>query len=137
RPLIMCEYAHAMGNSCGNLADYWEAIRSHHGLQGGFIWEMLDHGITVSTEDGRNYWAYGGDFGDEPNDGNFVCDGLYWPDRTQHPPMWEVKQIFMPVRLSAAHPAGRVVTIHNEHDFLNLSHVGISWEITVDGTVVE
>ncbi len=137
RPLIMCEYAHAMGNSCGNLADYWEAIRSHHGLQGGFIWEMLDHGITVSTEDGRNYWAYGGDFGDEPNDGNFVCDGLYWPDRTPHPPMWEAKQLFAPVRVSAANPANREVTIHNEHDFLDLAHVAISWEITVDGTTVE
>ena len=94
-----------MGNSCGNLADYWQAIESHHGLQGGFIWEMLDHGILRSPGDPRpgsppatspHYWAYGGDFGDEPHDGNFVCDGLFWPDRTPHPSMWEAKRVFQP-----------------------------------------
>ncbi|WP_020574870.1 glycoside hydrolase family 2 TIM barrel-domain containing protein [Actinopolymorpha alba] len=135
RPLIMCEYAHAMGNSCGNLADYWEAIESHHGLQGGFIWEMLDHGIRKTTEDGRTFWAYGGDFGDEPNDGNFVCDGLFWPDRTPHPAMWEAKRLFQP--FDAGLLQDGLLRIRNKYDFRDLSHLRISWEVTVDGSVVE
>jgi beta-galactosidase len=137
RPLIMCEYAHAMGNSCGNLADYWTAIRSHHGLQGGFIWEMLDHGIAITTENGETYWGYGGDFGDEPNDGNFVCDGLFWPDRTPHPPMWEAKRLFQPVRITSASLANNEIVVHNEYDFIDLSHLAFSWEITVDGRVTQ
>lgn len=137
RPLIMCEYAHAMGNSCGNLADYWDAIRSHHGLQGGFIWEMLDHGIAITTETGETYWGYGGDFDDEPNDGNFVCDGLFWPDRTPHPPMWEAKRLFQPVRITAANTANNEIVVHNEYDFIDLSHLTFSWEITVDGRVTQ
>ena len=132
RPLIMCEYAHAMGNSVGNLADYWEAIESHHGLQGGFIWEMLDHGIVKQAEDGREYWGYGGDFGDEPNDGNFVCDGLFWPDRTPHPSMWEAKRVFQPFAASCVNDDLR---IDNKYDFRDLSHLAISWEVTVDGIV--
>lgn len=137
RPLIMCEYAHAMGNSCGNLADYWDAIRSHHGLQGGFIWEMLDHGISLSTEDGREHWGYGGDFGDEPNDGNFCCDGLVWPDRTPHPAMWEVKRVYQPVHVTAANLANGEVVVRNEHDFVDLSHLSVEWEVAVDGAVAQ
>ena len=145
----MCEYAHAMGNSCGNLADYWRAIESHHGLQGGFIWEMLDHGILKSPGDPRPgfssgdqpaYWAYGGDFGDEPHDGNFVCDGLFWPDRTPHPAMWEAKRLFQPFEAELLDPelaeAGRL-RIHNKYDFRDLAHLAVSWAVTVDGTVVE
>jgi len=137
RPLIMCEYAHAMGNSCGNLADYWEAIRSNHGLQGGFIWEMLDHGILRTTDDGEEYWAYGGDFGDQPNDANFVCDGLFWPDRVPHPAMWEAKRIFQPIRAAAVNAANREIVVSNDYDFLDLSHVLASWDVAVDGAVVQ
>lgn len=137
RPLIMCEYAHAMGNSCGSLADYWEAIRGHDGLQGGFVWELIDHGILKSTEDGRDYWAYGGDFGDEPNDGNFCCDGLVWPDRTPHPAMHECKAVFAPVRAAAADLSNGELVVRNEYGFLDLSHVRASWEVAVDGQVVE
>lgn len=138
RPLIMCEYAHAMGNSCGNLSDYWAAIRSNHGLQGGFVWELLDHGIAMHTDDGRPYWAYGGDFGDEPNDANFVCDGLVWPDRTPHPAMSECRALFSPVSIDAA-DGGRPgdVVVHNGYDFTDLSHLDIGWELTLDGSVVQ
>jgi beta-galactosidase len=76
RPLVMCEYSHAMGNSNGSLADYWDAFEKYPGLQGGFIWEWIDHGLKQKTKEGQEYWAYGGDFGDQPNDLNFVCDGL-------------------------------------------------------------
>jgi beta-galactosidase len=144
RPLIMCEYAHAMGNSCGNLADYWQAIESHHGLQGGFIWEMLDHGILRSPGDPRPefssgdapaHWAYGGDFGDRPHDGNFVCDGLFWPDRTPHPSMLEGKRVFQPFDVTLA-DTGRL-RVRNKYDFRDLSHLAVSWEVTVDGSVVD
>ncbi|MGW5362428.1 glycoside hydrolase family 2 TIM barrel-domain containing protein [Actinopolymorpha pittospori] len=135
RPLIMCEYAHAMGNSVGNLLDYWQAIESHHGLQGGFIWEMLDHGIQKTTEDGRTYWGYGGDFDDHPNDGNFVCDGLFWPDRTPHPAMWEAKRLFQP--FDAELTGNDRLTVRNKYDFRDLSHLRWSFEVTVDGSVVE
>jgi beta-galactosidase len=94
RPLIMCEYQHAMGNSNGSFADYWEAIRSTPGLQGGFIWELWDHGLDP---DGDGRYRYGGDFGDEPNDGNFCADGLLFPDGTPHPAMYEVRHTFAPV----------------------------------------
>ncbi len=91
RPLIMCEYSHAMGNGNGTLAEYWDAIESTPGLQGGFIWEWWDHGLVQALPDGTTRWAYGGDFGDEPNDGDFVTDGLNWPDRTPKPSMREAQ----------------------------------------------
>ena len=97
-----------MGNSNGTLAEYWDAIESTPGLQGGFIWEFWDHGLVQTLPDGRTRWAYGGDFGDEPNDGNFVCDGLVWPDRRPKPAMWEHSALAAPVRIdgSAADLAG-------------------------------
>lgn len=78
-------YSHAMGNSNGNIHEYWEAIDSTFGLQGGFIWDWVDQGLLKENSDGRKYWAYGGDFGDTPNDLNFCINGLVWPDRTPHP----------------------------------------------------
>ncbi len=99
QPLIMCEFSHAMGNSNGTLAEYWDAIESTPGLQGGFIWEWWDHGLIQTRPDGTTHWAYGGDFGDEPNDSNFVTDGMVWPDRTPKPAMWEHKALAAPVRL--------------------------------------
>lgn len=137
RPLIMCEYAHAMGNSCGNLKEYWEAIESHHGLQGGFIWEFIDHGLIKTTADGREYWAYGGDFGDTPNDTNFCCDGLVWPDRTPHSSLYECKKLFQPIRVTAAALANRQVMIENRYDVLDTSHLRAQWELLVDGDVVQ
>ena len=93
----MCEYSHAMGNSNGTLAEHWDAIESTPGLQGGFIWEWWDHGLVQTLPDGTTRWAYGGDFGDEPNDGNFCTDGLVWPDRTPKPALWEHRALAAPV----------------------------------------
>ena len=147
RPVIMCEYNHAMGNSLGSLADYWAAIEANHGLQGGFIWELLDHGIAAVRRNGANavakagekaeFWAYGGDFGDTPNDVNFCCDGLVWPDRTPHPAMWECKRVFRPLRVVAANPANREVTIESWFDFIDTSHLVGTWELAIDGTVAQ
>ncbi|MGZ6273773.1 MAG: glycoside hydrolase family 2 TIM barrel-domain containing protein, partial [Candidatus Limnocylindrales bacterium] len=100
-PLIMCEYSHAMGNSNGTLAEYWEAIEATDGLQGGFIWEWWDHGLVQRLPDGTTRWTYGGDFGDKPNDGNFCLDGVVWPDRRPKPALFEHRQIAAPVRVRA------------------------------------
>jgi beta-galactosidase len=137
RPLIMCEYAHAMGNSVGNLKEYWEAIESYPGLQGGFIWDWVDQGLTKVDEKGTHYWAYGGDFGDTINDMNFCINGLIWPDRTPHPPMVEFKKLIQPVAVKAVDLAMGKVEIANKHDFVTLSHLKGAWELAVDGEVVQ
>ena len=101
RPLIMCEYSHCMGNSNGSLSDYFAAFEKYPGLQGGYLWEWLDHGIRQKTPDGQTYWVYGGDFGDVPNDANFVADGIVWPDRSPHPALFEFKYLAAPVKVEA------------------------------------
>lgn len=106
RPLIMCEYSHAMGNSNGNLKEYWDAIDAHPGLQGGFIWEMWDHGLMQAEPNGGWRYAYGGDFGEERHDGNFCLDGLFFPDRTAKPALAEFKAIASPVRITESSDGG-------------------------------
>ena len=133
-PLIMCEYSHAMGNSNGTLAEYWDAIESTAGLQGGFIWEFWDHGLVQTLPDGTQRWAYGGDFGDTPNDGNFCCDGLVWPDRRPKPAMWEHRQLAAPVRATNVGP-GRI-ELHNRQFFTTLDWLRAEFEVAVDGDVV-
>ena len=98
KPFILCEYGHAMGNGPGGLKEYWDAFYSSPRLQGGFVWEWLDHGIRQRRPDGREFFAYGGDFGDEPNDGNFVIDGLLFSDRTPSPGLTELAKVIEPVR---------------------------------------
>jgi len=137
RPLIMCEYAHAMGNSVGNLKEYWEAIEAYHGLQGGFIWDWVDQGLVKTDGKGVEYWAYGGDFGDTINDMNFCVNGLIWPDRKPHPPMVEFKKLIQPVAVHPVDLAAGLVEIVNKHDFLTLSHLAGRWEVAVDGEVVQ
>jgi beta-galactosidase len=136
-PLIMCEYSHAMGNSNGTLGEYWDAIEATPGLQGGFIWEWRDHGLEQRLPDGTIRHAYGGDFGDEPNDATFVCDGATFPDRAPKPGLWELKQIASPVRLvSTAEEASRgVVVLENRQHFRDTSWLRASWEIAHDGAV--
>jgi beta-galactosidase len=136
RPLILCEYSHAMGNSNGSLADYWAAFEQYHGLQGGFIWEWVDHGIRRTDTRGRDYWAYGGDFGDQPNDANFVCDGLVWPDRTPHPAMYEYKQLIQPARVEMVDAVKGMLRVINRQDFRSLAWLRGTWELTIDGATV-
>ncbi|CAN5451286.1 glycoside hydrolase family 2 TIM barrel-domain containing protein [soil metagenome] len=133
RPLILCEYSHAMGNSNGSLADYWDAFEKYPGLQGGFIWEWIDHGLKRKTTDGQDYWAYGGDYGDTPNDLNFVCDGLVWPDREAHPGLYEFKHLAQPVKAVTFDAKTGKVTIKNKQDFADLAWIEGSWELKVDG----
>ena len=129
RPVILCEFAHAMGNSGGNLAEYWAAIERHKGLQGGFVWEWIDHGLKANRQ-GQSYWAYGGDFGETIHDLNFVCDGLCWPDRTPHSSLIEYKKVIQPIRVQAQ---GKYFRIQNLHNFIDLSDFTLTWHYLVDG----
>ncbi|HSB86549.1 MAG TPA: glycoside hydrolase family 2 TIM barrel-domain containing protein, partial [Ilumatobacteraceae bacterium] len=132
RPLILCEYSHAMGNSNGSLADYWDAITSTPGLQGGFIWEWKDHGLRQRLPDGTVRLAYGGQFGDMPNDGNFVADGLMSADLVPHPAMGEVAWVHRPVTVSKSR---RGLEIENRQSFVGLEWLGAVWELIVNGEV--
>lgn len=137
KPHILCEYAHAMGNGPGNLKEYWEVFYKYKRLQGGCIWEWMDHGIRRKTPDGKEYFAYGGDFGDEPNDGNFVIDGLVFPDHTPSPGLIEYKKVIEPVRVEEIDLKKGEVKITNLYDFISLDHLNMSWNITVDGKLID
>ncbi len=132
-PLILCEYSHAMGNSNGTLAEYWDAIETTPGLQGGFIWEWWDHGLVQRLPDGSSRWAYGGDFGETPHDGNFVADGLNWPDRRPKPAMWEARALNAPV---AVRLDGAELVVTNRQAFEGLAWLRCTWELAVDGDPV-
>ncbi|CAM8961994.1 unnamed protein product [Rhodiola kirilowii] len=130
RPLILCEYSHAMGNSNGNLHKYWEAIDTTFGLQGGFIWDWVDQGLLRDKGNGSKHWAYGGDFGDSPNDLNFCLNGIMWPDRTPHPAMHEVKYVYQPIKVSLS---GSTLKILNTHFFQSTQSLKFGWFIHGDG----
>ncbi len=139
RPLIMCEYAHAMGNSTGNLQDYWDVIESYPKLQGGLIWDWVDQGLMKKGPDGEKYWTYGGDYGPEgvPSDGNFCINGLVWPDRTPHPGLAEVNKVYQYIGFEPVDLIAGTVTIRNKYDFTNLSEFGFEWEVVADGAVLQ
>ena len=136
RPMILCEYAHAMGNSVGNLKEYWDAIRSHKRLIGGFIWDWADQGLRKKSPDGTEFWAYGGDYGDNPNDGNFCCNGLVQPDRRPNPHIYEVKKVYQRISVTPVELSAGSVNIHNEYDFTDLDFVNILWELAEDGKII-
>ncbi|MGW1613361.1 glycoside hydrolase family 2 TIM barrel-domain containing protein [Streptomyces sp. NPDC002285] len=153
RPLIQCEYSHAMGNSNGTLADHWAAIEATPGLQGGFIWEFWDHGILQRVSDGRpagragaglydngvaapGYrWAYGGDFGESLHDGAFIADGMVFPDRTPKPAMYEHREIAAPVRIECFRQEG--IVLGNHQHFRGLDWLAGEWRLDLaDGTTL-
>ena len=132
RPLILCEYSHAMGNSNGGLADYFAAFRQHEALQGGFIWEWVDHGIRqrgprADASTGRTAATSA----TSPNDANFCADGIVWPDRTPHPALHELKFLAQPIHVESR--GGGRFRIHNRHYFSPLDGYRGEWELTVDG----
>jgi len=137
RPFFMCEYAHAMGNGPGSLKEYWEAIRGHEQLLGGCVWEWCDHGILQKTADGRNYYAYGGDFGEYPHDGNFCIDGMVFPDRTPSPSLIEYKKVVEPVDVALMSEDPVTLRIENRRDHADLSDLAASWELVADGVLVQ
>jgi len=137
KPLLLCEYSHAMGNGPGDLKDYWDIIYKYPRLMGGCVWEWCDHGILAHTNDGTAYYAYGGDFGDEPNDGNFCLDGLVYPDRTPHTGLLELKQVLAPVRFEAVDLMEGIIRITNLYDFTDLSEISLEWKLELDGTMIK
>lgn len=137
RPLIECEYAHAMGNSTGNLIDYWDAIDNNEQLQGGFIWDWVDQGLQKFDSTGRKYWAFGGDFGpkDVPSDGNFCTNGLVFPDRAPHPALSEVKKVYQYVKFKAVDLKKLSFRMTNKYAFIDLKNTVLRWEITENGII--
>lgn len=137
KPHVLCEYAHAMGNGPGGLTEYWEAIYQYPRLQGGCVWEWCDHGIRQRTADGQEYFAYGGDFGDDPNDGNFVIDGLVSADRVPSPGLLEYKKVIEPVTVEALDVARGVLRVRNRYDFSTLKHLVCAWSLTREGVIIQ
>jgi len=137
RPLVLCEYCHAMGNGPGDLKDYWDIIYKYPKLSGGFVWEWADHSVKSKTSDGIEYFAYGGDFGDLPNDGNFCIDGLVYPDRKPHFGLLELKSVYAPIFTEAIDLYRGKIKIKNMYDFLDLSNIIMSWRVERDGSVIE
>lgn len=133
RPLILCEYAHAMGNSSGNFFKYWDAFHAFSRLQGGFIWDWVDQGLTKTDESGQSYWAYGGDFGDQINDRQFCINGLVWPDRTPHPGLLECKKVQQPIQMAPYDLLAGTITLTNHYQFENLDQFTIHWKLQENG----
>ncbi len=131
RAFFLCEFSHAMGNSGGSLSDYWELFEKYPRLQGGFVWEWCDHGIRQTTPDGKVYWAYGGDFGEEPNDANFCCDGLVWPDRAPKPHLLEFKHLARPLDVTLDDCGQLRVT--SRRTFRALDDLSAECSLLVDG----
>lgn len=138
RPLILCEYAHAMGNSEGNLKDYWDLIYNYDQLQGGFIWDWVDQTFSKKDEKGHHYWAYGGDMGfvGVVNDSNFCANGLVAADRSLHPHIWEVKKVYQNIAFEAMPFTQRQIKITNRFDFANLDKYLLVWTVEAEGEKV-
>ncbi len=134
RPYIMCEYAHAMGNSVGNLVDYWKLIQEHPILQGGFIWDWHDQGLEPQEVAGQKHWKFGGHYGPTgtPSDGNFCINGLVFPDRSPHPALYEVKQVYQSVMMRLLDLKNGIVLVKNDYDFQLLDHHQMVWKLWSD-----
>ncbi|WP_068777830.1 glycoside hydrolase family 2 TIM barrel-domain containing protein [Paenibacillus sp. FJAT-26967] len=142
KPHILCEYAHAMGNGPGGLQHYEELFRTFPRLQGGFVWEWIDHGLRRKKADGREYFAYGGDYGDQPNNGNFCIDGLVTPDRTPSPGLMEYKKTIEPISVEIAgwkpgtNQKAVDLIIRNHYDFISLHNIRCTWQLESDGRFI-
>ncbi len=139
RPFIWAEYAHSMGNSTGNLKELWDFVRSEPRVQGGFIWDWVDQGITITNENGEEYWGYGGDF--EPEDakhsGAFCLNGIVFPDRTPQPALWEVKKQYQNIHTKPFDWKKLTFEIFNEYSFSNLSEFNLVWEVLENGVKIK
>ena len=138
RPLILCEYAHTMGNSLGNFTEYWDLIREYPLLQGGCIWDWVDQGLAEKDADGNPYWTYGGDYGENgtPSDGNFCINGVVNPDRTIKPHTEEMRKVYQNIWFKNFDPTNGSVDIYNENFFIDLSQYNISYTIKSNGKVL-
>uniref|UniRef100_A0A2B4S0Y2 Beta-glucuronidase n=1 Tax=Stylophora pistillata TaxID=50429 RepID=A0A2B4S0Y2_STYPI len=137
RPIMWCEYAHAMGNSLGDFGAYWKAIRANKRFIGGFIWDWTDGAVWVKNKEGKYYWAYGGDFGEERHDGNFNNNGIISPDQSIKPEILEAKKIQQPIGIEAIDLKKGIFEIRNYHHFSDLSGYQMRWEISANGKVIQ
>jgi beta-galactosidase len=139
KPYIQCEYAHSMGNSTGNLQDYWDLIEKYPVLQGGFIWDWVEQGILTKDAQGNKFWAYGGDLGSDTlaTDGNFCCNGLINADRTAKPALFEVGKVYQNIKFKAVNLNSGEIEIFNKYSFTNLSEFIFNWEVVADGKVLK
>lgn len=137
KPHIHCEFAHAMGNGPGGLKEYFKVYEEFDRLQGGFVWEWIDQGLTKHDDEGNKYIAYGGDYGDHPNNSNFIIDGLVMPDRTPSPGLKEYKKVIEPVDIQLINLEKGIIKITNKYDFISLHHLDMIWTILVEGKVVK
>ena len=138
RPVVPSEYAHAMGNSTGNLWDQWKEIYKYPNLQGGYIWDWVDQGILETDKNGREYWTYGGDYGvNAPSDGNFNCNGLVNPDRTPHPAMAEVKYAHQNIAFEPVDLTNGRILVKNRFYFTNIKKYKISYNIAANGKIIK
>ena len=139
KPLILCEYAHAMGNSEGNLQDYWDVIEKYPSLQGGHIWDWVDQGLYAKTPDGKFYWAYGGDLAPKgtPSSANFCMNGLIAADRTLKPHIHEVKKVYQYIHFDPVAFTTKQIKVTNWHDFIGLEDYKLHWTVETDGKTVQ
>ncbi len=137
KPFFMCEYAHAMGNGPGNLAEYWDMIYNNAALIGGCVWEWVDHGILTKDKGGESYYAYGGDFNDFPNDGVFCIDGLNYPNRKPHTGLLEYKKVIQPVKITSFDKEAGKIKIKNMNYYKDLSWLEGRYSVTKNGTVIQ
>ncbi len=137
KPYILCEYAHAMGNSLGNFQEFMDVFEKYPNAIGGFIWDFIDQGLRKRTDDGKEYWAYGGDFGDEPNDRNYCINGIVMPDRTPNPALFEVKKVYQNIKVHPVDLLKRMFKIHNKYSFQDLSFVQLNWILSENGKKIQ
>lgn len=137
RPHVLCEYAHAMGNSLGNFQKFMDVFEKHDNCIGGFIWDYVDQGLRKKSDDGKEYWGYGGDFGDKPNDKNFCINGIVMPDRKPNPALYEVKKVYQNIKVYPIDLSHGKIKIHNKYQFINLDFFDILWELTANGIIIQ
>lgn len=137
RPLIQCEYAHAMGNSMGGFNTYWELVRKYPSYQGGFIWDFVDQGLQAYLPDGKSIYTYGGDYNlYDPSDQNFNCNGIVSPNRDFNPHAREVQYYYQNIWATAVDAANGQIQVYNEYFFRDLSAYSLEWELVADGTCI-
>ncbi len=137
RPIMLCEYSHAMGNSLGNFKEYWDLIHAHPNLMGGFIWDWIDQGLQMTADNGQSFFAYGGDFGDYPNDNNFCMNGVVASDRSPKPQTHEAKYVMQRIWFSAVDLKKGLVRLQSRFNFTNLDEYKVTWELSEDGTAIQ
>ncbi len=137
KPYILCEFSHAMGNSCGANDEYIKLSEKYPHFQGWFVWDFVDQAILTKNSDGESFLAYGGDFGDEPNDSNFCGDGLLFADRTPSPKMFEIKQLYQNIEIKAVKAENGIIEVKNNFMFSNLNEYNLHWQQVREGIVVD